>query len=408
MDNKFFFGNRYAAKAGAPAGKNAAGSAYAYGAGAGRDPRDGAGYVSRGANAGNSIVLSPAEAEEYCAFKRQKRVEEVLAALKKTVISPLPDLSSAALKKCAEEAKLLQCPAVRVPPNKAAFIKGALSGSGAVTDCVVGGNGETTAKVKKYETKQAILSGAGRITLILSPTAVKTGKWGEVKKDVKKVRRAAKKRPVIVALPEDFSKTCDTAVWKKIADLTSDCGGKYISVPFSQSVLGLRALLKDACMLEVTGVENTADFKALIAAGAESIGVIGAEKIRAELLNEAENCSFAVPVAESSFFSSASAQAERAAFTPAAAAGAGQDGVYSEKGYFAEAEKTETAKTETAKTERREEKREAAQFGVDEKAGDKINTNAAEYGGERKPAGGEKTITVNRPLTGKEIGEKTT
>ena len=82
--------------------------------------------------------------------------------------------------------------------------------------------------------------------------------------------------------------------------------------------MGLRALLKDACMLEVTGVENTADFKALIAAGAESIGVIGAEKIRAELLNEAENCSFAVPVAESSFFSSASVQAERAAFTPAA------------------------------------------------------------------------------------------
>ena len=404
MDNQFFFGNGYVAKAGAPAGKNAAErNGYAHGTKAGYVSRGGAGYTPRGAEAGNSIVLSPAEAEEYCAFKRQKRVEEVLAALKKTVISPLPDLSPAALKKCAEEAKLVQCPAVRVPPNKAAFMRGALSGSGAVTDCVVGGNGETTAKVKKYETKQAVLSGAGRITLILSPAAVKTGKWGEVKKDIKKVRRAAKKRPVIVALPEDFSKTCDTAVWKKIADLTSDCGGKYISVPFSQSVLGLRALLKDACMLEVTGVENTADFKALIAAGAESIGVIGAEKIRAELLNEAENCSFAVPVAESSFFSSASVQAERAAFTPAAAAGAGQDGVYSEKGYFAEAEKTETAKTE-----RREEKREAAQFGVDEKAGDKINANAAEYGGERQPEGREKTITVNRPLTGKEIGEKTT
>ena len=37
---------------------------------------------------GASIVLSPSEAEEYCVFKRKKRVDEVLAALKNTVILP--------------------------------------------------------------------------------------------------------------------------------------------------------------------------------------------------------------------------------------------------------------------------------------------------------------------------------
>ena len=46
---------------------------------------------------GASIVLSPAEAEEYCVFKRKKRVDEVLAALKKTVILPPEDLPSHAV-----------------------------------------------------------------------------------------------------------------------------------------------------------------------------------------------------------------------------------------------------------------------------------------------------------------------
>ena len=107
-----------------------------------------------------------------------------------------------------------------------------------------------------------------------------------------------------MALPEAFARTLDKSVWKKIAALAADYGAKYLSVPFYAGAAELRTFLKDTCMLEVAGVENAADFKILVAAGAESIVLSAAalEKISKELLAEAENCSFAVPAANGSFF----------------------------------------------------------------------------------------------------------
>lgn len=304
--------------------------------------RTGEKKASESASAGGaSIVLSPAEAEEYCVFKRQKRVEEVLVSLKKTVLAPEKDLSFGEIKKCAETARASRSIAVRVPPNKVAFTRNALAGSGVLTDCLVGGNGETTAQVKRYETKRAVRDGAGRITLILSSAAVKAGRFGEVKKDVKKVCRAAKKRPVTVALYNDFSKTAGVAEWKKLAAISADCGAKYISVPFYRGAAELRAYLKDTCMMEVTGVNNSADFKSLVASGVECLGVSGLENIRAELLYEAENCSFTVPASQSSFFSAAPV-APNAPVMPAAPVGSAPVAAPSEGAAEMKAEATDT------------------------------------------------------------------
>ncbi len=276
---------------------------------------------------GASIVLSPSEAEEYCVFKRKKRVEEVLSALRKAVIAPPAELSLAEILKCAEIARAAKTLALRVPPNKLAAAKSALArnssgaatrgGAGVAADAIVGGTGETLWKVKRYETKRAVAGGAGRITLILSPSAVSAGKFGETKREIKKVCKAAKKRPVTVALPETFARTLDRSVWKKIAALAADYGAKYLSVPFYAGAAELRTFLKDTCMLEVAGVENSADFKILIASGAESIVLSAAafEKIRKELLAEAENCSFAVPAASGSFFAESVKAAQTTART---------------------------------------------------------------------------------------------
>ena len=300
-------------------------------------------------NTGASIVLSPTEAEEYCVFKRKKRVEEVLSALKKTVVAPPAELTAAEIAKCAEIARGVKSLALRVPPNKLATAKNALLGKVAA-DAIVGGNGETLWKVKRYETKRAIAGGAGRITLALSASAVSAGKFGETKREIKKICKTAKKRPVTVALPEAFARTLDKSVWKKIAALAADYGAKYLSVPFYAGAAELRTFLKDTCMLEVAGVENSADFKILAAAGAESMVLSAAalEKIRKELLAEAENCSFAVPAASGSFFAEAvkaeqakaqAAEAKAAKKTPGSAPG-NASGKTSEKAEEKTEEKT--------------------------------------------------------------------
>ena len=86
---------------------------------------------------GASIVLSPAEAEEYCVFKRKKRVDEVLAALKNTVILPPEDLSATEISKCAEAARGVKALALRVPSNKVAAARNASAG-GVAIDAIVG------------------------------------------------------------------------------------------------------------------------------------------------------------------------------------------------------------------------------------------------------------------------------
>lgn len=241
------------------------------------------------------IVLSPTEAEEYCEFKRQKRIAEVEAALTKSEINAAGrDIFQSEIKKLADSAKRVKAAAVRVNPLHVSFLCGALQGSGAAIDCVVGGTGETTAKVKGYEAKLAVRGGAREITLILSYSALKSGRTGDTKREIRRVCRAARKAMVKVVA----DKSLTYAELLRVAKLASDCGAKYLSTEFFPDCGRLKRDLRDGCMLEVTGVETAADYKALIAAGAERIGTSHAEEIYSELLREAENCSFAVPFSE--------------------------------------------------------------------------------------------------------------
>lgn len=244
----------------------------------------------------NSVVLSPSEAEEYYEFKRQKRIAEAAAAMTKSEpYAAGRDIFPAEIKKIADSAKRAGAAAVRVSPVYVSFLRGALQGGSCAADCVVGGTGETTAKVKAYEAKQAVRGGAKEITLVLSYSALKSGRTGETKREIKKVCRSARRALVKVAA----EKTLAYAEILRVGRLAADCGARFLTVEFFPDCGRLKRELRDCCMLEVTGVETAADYKAMIAAGVERIGTSRVEEIYAELMREAENCSFAVPYIES-------------------------------------------------------------------------------------------------------------
>ena len=247
-----------------------------------------------GKNSG--VVLSPSEAEEFCEYKRQKRIAEVHAALSKSELSAdRADLTVGEIRKTAESAVRVQAAAVRVSPLYLPFLRNFLNGKGVAADCIVGGTGETTAKVKAYEAKLAVRAGAREITLVLSVSALKNGRTGDTRREIKRVCRKA--RRALVKVRADKSLTY--AEMLRVGKLAADCGAKYLSVSFFPDCGRLKRDLHDGCMLEVTDVETAADYKSLIAAGAERIGTSHAEEIYAELLREAENYSLAVNFAES-------------------------------------------------------------------------------------------------------------
>lgn len=237
----------------------------------------------------DGLVLSPAEAEEYCAFKRQKRVSEVYVALSKSEVET-PIQNTGDVKKACETAKKIGSVAVRLSPNFLPVAFSFLQGSGILLDALVGGTGETLTKVKAYEAKKAIGAGASEITLVLSETAFSSGKTGEVKKEIKKVCKAAKKHPVKVRV---FGG--DENAILRLCKLAEGGGAKFLSVPYYVGAEKLRREIGSACMLEITGVETPTDYKTLVLAGVERITTNSGEEIFSSLMDEAENTGFSVP-----------------------------------------------------------------------------------------------------------------
>lgn len=237
------------------------------------------------------IVLSPTEAEEFCRFKRQKRREEVDAALARgSFFAADYALSPTELRRIAESAKRIGGAAVKVHPVLVASMRYALGGGTTAVDALVGGTGETTARVKAYEAKRAVRDGAGEITLVLCRSALKNGRTGDTRKEVKKVCRAAKKSIVKLAADAELG----YEEFLRLARLAAETGAKFLSVPYFAGVERLRRDMHDQCMLEVTGVENTADYKTLVAAGVERICSSHAETIYKEWTAEAEKTSLSV------------------------------------------------------------------------------------------------------------------
>ena len=172
----------------------------------------------------SGIVLSPTEAEEYCEFKRQKRIAEVAAALSKAnIYAAQRDAVSGEQRKAAESAKRVKAASVQVNPVYVSSMKSLLGVSGPEVDCVVGGTGETLPKAKAYEAKLAVKSGAKEITLILCGSLLRSGRTGDIKREIKRVCRAARKAVVKVAADSSFT----YADFLRAGRLAADCGVSF-------------------------------------------------------------------------------------------------------------------------------------------------------------------------------------
>ena len=138
----------------------------------------------------SNVTLTQKEAEEYCAYKRQKKISEIMMAMRRTE-SEL-SLNESAVKLCEQAMRLRQAAIKMTPSDLVArgevFIK-----SGVRVDCIIGGKGETFASVKAFEAKKAVKAGAKELTLVLTPSLILSCRYTELRREIKRVRKAAKK-----------------------------------------------------------------------------------------------------------------------------------------------------------------------------------------------------------------------
>ena len=233
----------------------------------------------------DGILLSVSEAEEYHAFKKQKRVEEAKAAMQKAEAElGEEEWSAAGVKKLCESAKKINAAAVRVPSGYLPLALSALAGSSVKADCLVGSSGEEAAKVKAFEAKFALRQGAKEVTLVLSPSKLKEEKYPEIKKEIKKIAKKCRAALLKVSVNNEVS----YSAVKRLSEIASLCGAKFLSVPYTVGSERLKKEVGDRLMLEFTGVKTVADYKILLTAGAERIGTNEGESIFSALLKEAE------------------------------------------------------------------------------------------------------------------------
>ena len=214
------------------------------------------------------VYLSQTDAEEYRAYKKRKKLIEISYAFTR---SEGTLMGSEDTQKTCERATRLKQAAVKLPLSKLSQAAFYLSGSGVKLDCVIGGTGETLAKVKAYETKIALRRHAKEITLVLTPSLADNCRYGEIRREVKRVRRISKKAALKVYVGRKLSPT----VLGRLARIASEAGAKYFSIPYFLGCERLKMDLTGGCMLEVCNVETLADFRKLADA---DVGRIVTEK----------------------------------------------------------------------------------------------------------------------------------
>ncbi|MBQ8684834.1 MAG: hypothetical protein IJ514_01525 [Clostridia bacterium] len=228
-----------------------------------------------------SVVLSHKDAEEYRSYKRRKKLNEITAAISASGASLF---TGQEVQRVCERAIRFKQAAVKLPITKLSQAAYYLTGSKVKIDCVVGGSGETLAKVKAYEARIAVKRGAKEITAIVTPSLLDCCRYGEIRKEMKRLRRAAGKASLKVRVESVLA----FAVLSRVARIACEVGAQYFSVPYFLGCERLKTDMTRGCGLEVTGVNETEDFKRLVEFGAARVVTDRAPEIYAEWLKSAE------------------------------------------------------------------------------------------------------------------------
>lgn len=234
-----------------------------------------------------TTVLSAAEAVEYGEFRRNRREAEIAVSLHKLVVdASRRETDRYSLKAACDSAKKFASYGVLVSPVNVASARRGLTGSECYVCCLVGGTGESLMTVKKTEAKKAAAQGAKEIRLVLCYSALRSGNAQYLKREVKKVKRAVKRLPLVVSLEDHSLSEDEVALGVRAA---TEGGADAVCVR-GEVELVLRALRASAGRLRVdaAGAENAEQLRALLKAGASRVSTGCSERVAEEMYQAAQ------------------------------------------------------------------------------------------------------------------------
>ncbi len=231
------------------------------------------------------VSITADEAVEYREYKRQRKRAEILGAIADSegVLTNFEDV-----KRVRERAMRLRQAAVRMSTERLEQLGEIFIRSGVAVDCTVGGDGETIARVKAYEARRALRLKAKEITVMLSPYSVANCRYGAIRKELKKLRRATKK----AVLKCRVDRVYGASVLSEVGRICAETGLQYFCVPYFEGCEKLKQDLKNGCLLQVSEVNTLTAFKKMRAAGVRRIVTSRAWEMYSEWMKEVEKIDF--------------------------------------------------------------------------------------------------------------------
>ncbi len=236
----------------------------------------------------DGTFLSAAETAEYVEFKRTRREAEISFTLKRLVVdASRRETDRAALKSAVSTAEKLGACGILVSPVNVVPARRLKNSEALRIVCLVGGTGESLPATKKSEAKRALKGGAGEVRLVLCYSALMGGNFSYLKREVAKLRRAVKKRPLVVSLEDHSLGEKEIALGVRAA-IEGKADGVCVR---GETELLLRALRAAAGRLfvECAEVENAEQLKMLLRAGASRFSTLFGERISDELYENARS-----------------------------------------------------------------------------------------------------------------------
>ncbi len=234
------------------------------------------------------VTITQKEAQEYCAYKRQKKTAEITSAMASSEGTFGEEDN---VERVCERAVRLRQASVRMTPVALEQKGGVFLRNGIKIDCIIGGNGETFVKAKAYEAKRALRLGAKELTLVLTPSYAAAGRYVEIRKELRRMRRAAGKAILKVRLERSYPSATLSRLLRTCAEMRID----YLSVPYYTGCERLQAELTGGCKLEVSGIDSVELFKKTIGAGIRRVVCSNAWDIYTEWLKEVDKITLQTP-----------------------------------------------------------------------------------------------------------------
>lgn len=137
------------------------------------------------------------------------------------------DANAEDIKKLCKEAAENNFASVCVNPYYVPLARKLLEGTSVKTCCVIGFPiGANTIETKSFETKDACDKGAQEVDMVINVSALKSGEWDYVKRDIEGVVNAAKGKALVKVIIETNLLTNDEKV--KVCEIAKLAGADFV------------------------------------------------------------------------------------------------------------------------------------------------------------------------------------